>query len=76
MIYVVQFFYLPDRRHSVAEPSIRYCLLKRRNAEKSRMDIVHNTSFYNLKMNIKNEMISTYSAVCTIDDCYVCDRLN
>ena len=26
-------------------------------------------------MNIKNEIISTYSAVCTIDDCYVCGRL-
>ena len=69
-------FHLPDIRHSFAEQSIRYCLIKRLNAEKSRMDIVHNTSFYNFKMNIKNEMISTYSAVCTIDDCYVCSRLN
>ena len=62
-------FHLPDI-------SIRYCLIKRLNAEKSCMDIVHNTSFYNFKMNIKNEMISTYSAVCIIDDCYVCSRLN
>ena len=59
-------FYLPDIRHSFAEQSIRYCLIKRLNAEKSRMDIVHNTSFYNFKMNIKNEMISTYSAVCAV----------
>ena len=70
-------FHLPDIRHSFAEQSIRYCLIKRLNAEKSRMDIVHITSFYNLKkINIKNEMISASSAVCTIDDCYVCDRLN
>ena len=69
-------FHLPDIRHSFAEQSIRYCLIKRLNAEKSRMDIVNNTSIFNFKMNIKNETISTYSAVCTIDECYVCDRLN
>ena len=69
-------FHLPDIRHSFAEQSIRYCLIKRPNANKSRMDIVHNTSFYNFKMNIKSEMISTYSAVCTIGYCYVCGRLN
>ena len=54
-------FHFPDIRHSL---------------QSNRMDIVHNTSFYNFKMNIKNEMISTYSAVCTIDDCYVSSRLN
>ena len=71
-------FHLPDIRHSFAEQSIRYCIIKRLNAEKSRMHFVQNTSFYNFKMNIKNEIISTctYSAVCTIDDYYVCGRLN
>ena len=61
-------FHLPDVKHSFAKQSI--------NAEKSRMDIVHNTSFYNFKINIKHEMISTYSEACIIDDCYVCGRLN
>ena len=59
-------FHLPDIRHSFAEQSIRYCLIKRLNAENNRMDIVHNTSFYYFKRNIKNEMLSIYSAVCTV----------
>ena len=69
-------FHLPDIRNSFAEQSIRYFLIKRLKAKKSRMDIVHKTSLYNFKMSIENEMISTYSAVCTIDDCYVCGRSN
>ena len=48
-------FHWPDISHSFADQSIRYCLIKR---TKSRVDIVHKTSFY----KIKNEMISTYSA--------------
>ena len=69
-------FHLPEIRHSFAEQSIRYCLIKRLNAEKSRVDIVHNTSFYNFKMSIKNDMINAYNAICTVNDCYVCSRLN
>ena len=46
-------FHLPDIRHSFAEQSIRYCLIKRFNPKKSRMDIIHNTSLFNFKMNIK-----------------------
>ena len=64
-------FYLLDIRHSLAEQSIRCCLTKRLNAKRSRVDIVHNTSFYNYKMSIKNTKISTYNDVCSIDDCYV-----
>ena len=56
-------FHLSSIRHFFSEQSIRYCLIKCLNAEKSRVAIVHNTSFYNFKMSIKNEMISTYSAV-------------
>ena len=69
-------FHLLDIGHSFAEQSIRYCLIERLNAEKSRVDIIHNTSLYNFKMSIKNEMINTYNAVCTFDVCYVCGRLN
>ena len=69
-------FHLPEIRHSFAEQSIRYCLIKRLNAEQSRVDIVHNTSFYNFKMSIKNDMINAYNAICTVNDCYVCSRLN
>ena len=49
-------FHLPEIRHSFTEQSIRYCLIKRLNAEKSRVDVVHNPSFYNFKMSIKNDM--------------------
>ena len=69
-------FHLPDIRHFFSEQTIRYCLIKRFNPEKSRMDIIHNSPLYNFKINIKNEMINTYSAVCTIDECYVCSRLH
>ena len=68
-------FHLPDIRHSFSEQSIRYCLIKCLNAEKSRVATIHSTSFYNFKMIIENGMISTYSAGCTIDDGYVCSRL-
>ena len=47
-------FHLPNIRHSFAEQSIRYCLIKRLNAEKSRFAIAHNyTSFCNFKMSIQ-----------------------
>ena len=52
-------FHLPEIRHSFAQQSIRYCLIKWLNAEKSRVDIVLNTSFYNFKISIKNDMINT-----------------
>ena len=67
--------HLPDIRHSFSEQSIRYCLIKCLNAEKSRVAIIHSTSFYNFKTIIENEMICIYSAVYTTDDCYVCGRL-
>ena len=70
-------FHLPEIRHLFAEQSIIYCLIKRLNAEKSRVDIVHNTSFFNFKMmSIKNDVINAYNAICTVNDCYVCSRLN
>ena len=49
-------FHLPDLRYLFAVQSIRYCLIKRLNAEQIRVDVVHNTSFYNVKMSIKNDM--------------------
>ena len=44
-------FHLPVIRHSVAEQSIRYWLIKRLIADI--VDIVYNTSFFNFKMRIK-----------------------
>ena len=64
-------FHLPEIRHSFAEQSIRYCLVKRLNVENSHIDMVHNTSFYNFKGSIKNYPINTYHVVCNINDC--CD---
>ena len=46
-------FHLPVIKHSFAEQSTRYFIIKRLNSEKSRMGIVHNTSLYNFKMSIK-----------------------
>ena len=69
-------FHLTEIRHSFAEQSIIYCLIKRLNAKKSHVDIVHNTSSYNFKMSSKNDIINVYNAICTVNDCHVCSRLN
>ena len=46
-------FHLPEMRHSFAEQSIRYCLVKRLSVENSHIDMVHISSFHNYKMGIK-----------------------
>ena len=62
-------------RHTFAEQSLRYCLIKHLNTEGGYADLVHSTSFINYKISIKNEMINNYSAVCTIRGCYVCELI-
>ena len=52
-------FHSPEIRHSFAEQSNRYCLIKRFNAENSCVDMVHNKSFYIFKMSVKNYAINT-----------------
>ena len=66
-------YHLPNVRHTFAEQSLRYCLVKHLNTEGECVDLVHSMSFLNYKVIIKNEMIHNYSAVCTIRGCYVCE---
>ena len=68
-------YHLPNVRHTFAEQSLRYCLIKHLNMEGGYTDLVHSTSFINYKIIIKNEMINNYSAVCTIRGCYVCELI-
>ena len=67
--------HLPNVRHTFAEQSLRYCLIKHLNTEGGYADLAHSTSFINYKIIIKNEMINNYSAVCTIRGCYVCELI-
>ena len=53
-------FHLPDIRHSFAEQSIRYCLIKQLNAENGSTittGMVHISSFPSYKYHINNEVI-------------------
>ena len=70
-------FHLPDIRHSFAEQSIRYCLIKQLNAENGSTittGMVHTSSFPSYKYHIKNEVINNYSVFCNIDKCHVCRK--
>ena len=70
-------FHLPDIRHSFAEQSIRYCLIRQLNAENSSTittGMVHTSSFPSYKYHIKNEVINSYSVFCNIDECHVCRK--
>ena len=72
-------FHLPDIRHSFAEKSFRYCLIKQLNAENDSTittGMVHTSSFPSYKYHIKNEVINNYSAFCNIDKCHVCRKQN
>ena len=68
-------YHLPNARHTFAEQSLRYCLIKHLNTERGYADLVHSTSFINYKIIIKNEMINNYSSVCNIRGCYVCELI-
>ena len=68
-------FHLHDIRHSFAEQSIRYCLVKQLNAENGSTittGMVHTSSFPSYKYRIKNEVITNYSVFCNIAKCHVC----
>ena len=66
-------YHLPNTRHTFAEQSLRYCLIKHLNTERVYAYLVHSTSFLNYRMTINNDIINTYTAVCTctIRGCYL-----
>ena len=66
-------YHLPDVKHTFAEQSLRYCLIKHLNTEEGYVDIVHDSSFQNNKTDIRNKMINNYNPACTIRYCYVCE---
>ena len=70
-------FHLPNIRHSFAEQSIGYCLIKQLNAEEGSTlttHMVHTESFLMYKVHIKRNVIDGYNDHCEIDNCYVCNR--
>ena len=46
-------YHFPNVRHTFAEQSLRYCLIKHFNMEGGYTDLVHSTSFINYKIIIK-----------------------
>ena len=55
-------YHLHKVRHTCAEQSLRYCLIKHLT-EDVYADLVYSTLFLSYKIVIKNKMINYYSAV-------------
>ena len=43
-------YHLPNVRHTFAEQSLRYCLIKHLNTERGYADLVYSTSFQIIKL--------------------------
>ena len=72
--------HLPTIRHDFAKQIVQYCLIKLLNKDNEYTTLnkskIYTQSFFTFKLNLKYQMIDSYSQICEIDNCKTCGIIN
>ena len=72
--------HLPTIRHNFAKLIVQYCLIKLLNKDNEYTTLnkskIYTQSFFTFKLNLKYQMIDSYSQICEIDNCKTCGIIN
>ena len=67
-------------RHDFAKQIVQYCLIKLLNKDNEYTTLnkskIYTQSFFTFKLNLKYQMIDSYSQICEIDNCKTCRIIN
>ena len=73
---------LPTIRHDFAKQLGQYCFIKLLNKDNAYTTLnksknkIYTQSFFTFKLNLKFQMIDSYSQICEIDNCETCGIIN
>ena len=72
--------HLPTIRHDFAKQIVHYCLINLLNKDNEYTTLnkskIYTQSFFTFKLNLKYQMIDSYSQICEIDNCKTCGTIN
>ena len=67
-------------RHDFAKQIVQYCLIKLLNKDNEYTTLnkskINTQSFFTFKLNLKYQMIDSYSQICENDNCKTCGIIN
>ena len=72
--------HLSTIKHDIAKHIVQYCLIKLLNKDNKYTTLnkskLYTQSFFTFKLNLKYQMIDSYSQICEIDNCKTCGIIN